>query len=143
MQHTLVVHVNLHDARYHGMPDWPPSPARLFQALVAGAAMPGELADEDCAALEWLERLPAPTIAAPIARHTRGFFNYVPNNDLDSKGGDPARVSEIRAAKLIKPRLLDSQVPIRYFWNFEQDRAADQFAARICSVAERVYQLGR
>lgn len=143
MARTLVLHVNLHDARYHGAPDWPPSPARLFQALVAGAAMPGGFADADYAALEWLERLPAPTIAAPVARQTRGFLNYVPNNDLDSKGGDPARVSEIRVAKLIKPRLFDSRAPIRYFWNFEEDRASEEFAARVCSVSERLYQLGR
>lgn len=143
MRRTLVVHINFHDARYHGVPDWPPSPGRLFQALVAGAATHGGLADEDCAALEWLELLPAPIIAAPVARQTRGFLNYLPNNDLDSKGGDPSRVSEIRAAKLIKPRLLDSQVPIRYFWDFEDAPAADRCAARVCSVAERLYQLGR
>src|SRR5262249_39721107 len=53
------------------------------------------------------------------------------------------RVSEIRAGKLIKARLLDSNTPIRYFWNFEADHTSGQFAARICSVAERIYQLGR
>jgi CRISPR-associated protein Csb2 len=143
MSHTLVVHVSLHDARYHGVPDWPPSPARLFQSLVAAAAKADGLANEDSASLEWLEQLPSPIIAAPIARQTRGFVNYVPNNDLDSKGGDPARVSEIRVAKLIKPRLLESNVPIRYFWAFAADRTSQQFAERICSVAERLYQLGR
>ena len=143
MPRTLVVHVNLHDASYHGVPDWPPSPARLFQALVAGAATHNGLLAEDCAALEWLECLPPPTIAAPTAKQTRGFFTYVPNNDLDSKGGDPARVSEIRTPKLIKPRLLDSQTPIRYFWDFEENPMANQCAARICYVAERLYQLGR
>jgi len=37
----LVICVRFHQGRYHGRPqggaDWPPSPARLFQALVAGA----------------------------------------------------------------------------------------------------------
>lgn len=143
MRHALVLHVHLHDARYHGVPDWPPSPARLFQALVAGASVPGGMVDDDHAALEWLEQLPAPTIAAPIAKLGRGFRNYVPNNDLDSKGGDPARVFEIRVPKLIRPWLLDHHVPIRYFWEYEKGGATDQFAAKICSIAERLYQLGR
>ena len=59
MSRTLVVNVHLHEARYHGVPDWPPAPARLFQAFVAGAAKGDELAGESMAALEWLERLGA------------------------------------------------------------------------------------
>jgi CRISPR-associated protein Csb2 len=38
---NLVITIHLHDGRYHGMGEWRPSPARLFQALVAGAAQGG------------------------------------------------------------------------------------------------------
>ena len=104
---TLVLCVRMHDGRYHGTPDWPPAPARLFQALVAGVAGAGKLTDMDRIALEWLETLPPPVIAAPVARQGQGIVNYVPNNDLDSKEGDFARIGEVRAAKAIKPHLFD------------------------------------
>ena len=45
----LVLTVRFLDDRYHGLldrggpPEWPPSPFRLFQALVAGVARRGEL----------------------------------------------------------------------------------------------------
>ncbi|WP_409194161.1 type I-U CRISPR-associated protein Csb2, partial [Accumulibacter sp.] len=38
MPRALLIAVRFHDGRFHGRPEWPPSPARLFQALVAAAA---------------------------------------------------------------------------------------------------------
>src|ERR1700730_2586610 len=105
MDRVLLLSVRFHDGRYHGAGDWPPSPARLFQAMVAGAARGHRLSNGDKSALGWLEMLGAPVIAAPMVRDGQGFTNYVPNNDLDAVGGDPGRVGEIRAPKLIKPRL--------------------------------------
>jgi CRISPR-associated protein Csb2 len=49
----LLLTVRFLDDRYHGLldrggpPEWPPSPFRLFQALVAGVARRGELVDGD------------------------------------------------------------------------------------------------
>jgi CRISPR-associated protein Csb1 len=43
MPGVLLIAVHFHDGRYHGAGDWPPAPARLFQALVAGAAYRGGL----------------------------------------------------------------------------------------------------
>ena len=90
----LLVEVRLHEGRFHGMPDWPPSPARLFQALVAGGAKQHQLPKPIKAALRWLESRPPPTIAAPHARVGAAMTVYVPNNDLDAKGGRPDRVPE-------------------------------------------------
>ena len=81
---SLVISVRFDDGRYHGRPDWPPSPARLFQALVAGAANGEMLAIANRSALAWLELLEAPVIAAPAMRLGQGFTNYVPNNDRDT-----------------------------------------------------------
>jgi CRISPR-associated protein Csb2 len=81
---SLVVSVRFHDGRYHGRPEWPPSPARLFQALVAGAAQGDMLVEEDRRAFAWLEVLEAPIIAAPPMRAGQHFTNFVPNNDRDS-----------------------------------------------------------
>jgi CRISPR-associated protein Csb2 len=139
----LLISVRFHDGRYHGWDDWPPSPARLFQALVAGAAQGEALAEEDRRALAWLETLEPPAIAAPPERAGQGFRTFVPNNDLDAVGGDPRRVGEIRAPKLIRPVLFDAKVPLLYTWMFEDAADARTHAQRVCAVAERLYQLGR
>ncbi|TVR82054.1 MAG: type I-U CRISPR-associated protein Cas5/Cas6, partial [Rhodospirillales bacterium] len=138
---ALLLSVCFHDGRYHGLPDWPPSPARLFQALVAGAARGAALEPADAEALEWLGKRGAPIIAAPHARRGESFTNFVPNNDLDAVGGDPKRVSEIRAGKTIRPMLFDAGAPLLYVWRF--DRSDEMLAKRICAIAERLYQLGR
>src|SRR5437016_1130129 len=98
MARGLVISVRLHDGRYHGAGEWPPAPARLFQALVAGAGLSGPLEGHDREALEWLEQLDAPVIGAPRQREGHGVTLYVPNNDLDKVGGDPRRIAEIRGS---------------------------------------------
>jgi CRISPR-associated protein Csb2 len=140
MARTLLLFVRFHDGRYHGRPEWPPSPARLFQALVAAAANGHALRLEERVALAWLEELPPPIIASPPVRAGRGFSNYVPNNDLDAVGGDPRRIAEIRAPKFIKPLLFDASMSLLYAWQFAQGE--DQ-ASRICGISEGLYQLGR
>lgn len=143
MSRLLSINIHLHDGRYHGVPDWPPAPARLFQALLAGAARGARIPEEDQAALRWLEALPAPIITVPTVRQTRGFVSYVPNNDLDSKAGDPARVDEIRARKVIKTRLFDSNIPLAYHWSFADDGQGVELARSLCRVANKLYQFGR
>jgi CRISPR-associated protein Csb2 len=136
----LLVSVHFHEGRYYGRPEWPPSPARLFQALLAGAASGKNLPAEDRAALAWLEQREPPIIAAPAKRDGGGFINYVPNNDLDSVGRDPGRISEIRAGKLIKPLLFDASIALLYAWSFDD---GEEHAQRLCIIAELLYQLGR
>jgi CRISPR-associated protein Csb2 len=143
MHRTLLISVRLHDGRYHGTGDWPPSPARLFQVLVAGTARGEAIADEDRAALCWLEGRSAPIIAAPKSRACLGFSNYVPNNDLDAVGGDLRRIGKIRTGKTIRPRLFDAARPFLYAWRFDPSDAANRHALAIVKMTERLYQLGR
>lgn len=143
MADGLLLSVRFLDGRYHGSGDWPPAPARLFQALVAGAARGRAVPDEARAALAWLETLPPPAIAVPAARAARSFTTYVPNNDIDAVGGDPARVGEIKAAKAIRPMLFDEAVALDYLWRFEPGAVAARQAAAICALACGLYQLGR
>lgn len=154
---SLLVEVRFHEGRYHGEGDrfnggghtpspadadgWPPSPGRLFQALVAAAARGARLRDDDRAALEWLEKQAPPRVAAPPARRGKAVKLYVPNNDLDQKGGDPGRISEIRTEKWWRPWFFDHEVPVLYVWDI--DSAGVCRAERICTVAIRLYQLGR
>ena len=143
----LLVRVRFHEARYHGRSqegaEWPPSAARLFQALVAGAARGQTLAEDDRSGLAWLESLDPPVIAAPPVRAGQGFRNFVPDNDLDAVGGDPKRVSEIRAPKLIRPLLFQAETPLLYLWTFDDNPGAKANAKRVCEIAEQVYQFGR
>ena len=145
MNDVLLLSVRFHDGRYHGAGDWPPAPARLFQALVAGAARGANLAEGDEAALEWLEKLEAPpTIAAPVARPGQAFANFLPNNDLDKFDGDPREIGKTRTArKNIRPYIFDSRIPLLFAWTFNDNEKGEDNARTICQIAERLYQLGR
>ena len=140
MPRALLIAVRFHDGRFHGRPEWPPSPARLFQALVAAAAHGATIPQAEREALAWLERLDPPLVVAPPARLGQSFDNFVPNNDLDAKGGDPARVAEIRAPKWIRPHLFEPDARLLYLWPFEGEVA---HARVIADLADRLYQLGR
>jgi CRISPR-associated protein Csb2 len=142
---ALVLYVRLHDGRYHGEGDWPPSPARLFQALVAGAGLGGPPKADEQEALRWLENQEAPLIAAPRAwKPRRDVLFYMPNNDSDRIGGDPQRMARIRTAtKIFRPYFFDAETPFLYAWPLEGAPEDDGFARVICSLAERLYQLGR
>ena len=136
---ALVVRVRLHDPRFHGRPEWPPAPARLFQALVAGASRELE-AEATQRAFRWLEALAPPVVAVPGAMKGAEVTLFVPNNDLDAKGGDPDRVPEIRTAKVVQPQLLLSGDPLIYVWEFE---GSDEEARRLAELADGLYQFGR
>lgn len=142
MSRHLVLTIRLHDGRYHGMPvsEWPPSPARIFQALVAGVARGADIPKRFADALGWLERLPPPVIAAPSARLGAAVSLFVPNNDADAKGGDPARIAELRIKKLVRPHLIEGEPAVVYAWPLDED---ERSASEIIAAADQVYQLGR
>jgi CRISPR-associated protein Csb2 len=142
---ALVIYVRLHDGRYHGKGDWPPSPARLFQALVASAGLSGPLEEGEREALKWLEGLQAPIIAAPRAwQPGRGVRFYMPNNDSDAIAGDPSRMAKIRTAtKTFQPHFFDTGIPFVYAWPLGPDPVDQQNAGKICGLAEGLYQFGR
>lgn len=143
MSTVLLISVRFHDGRYHGTGDWPPAPARLFQALVAGAGLKGPMQANDVEALEWLEKSAPPVIAAPVTRRGQAFDNFVPNNDLDAVGGDPRRIGSVRGKKAIRPLLFDAEQALLYAWPLRYDPQRDTFARVLCQLAEGIYQLGR
>ncbi len=136
---ALVVRVHLHDRRWHGRPEWPPAPARVFHALVAGASRRLHQ-PEVVRALQWLESLPAPLIAAPPQTDGEEVTVFVPNNDLDTKGADPGRIADVRVAKRVRPRLLGNADPFVFVWPF--DGTSDE-AAVIRDLTSDLYQFGR
>lgn len=138
MARHFALTIHLHDRRYHGADEWPPAPARVFQALVAGAAQGRHVPDEAARALTLLEGLAPPVIAAPAARRGQRVSLFVPNNDLDAVGGDPDRVGEVRAKKTVQPHLLESEAPFLYAWQLGE-AGGDE----LTSLADGLYQLGR
>lgn len=148
MAQHLVLTLRLHEdgfgcARYHGMsqgaPEWPPAPARVYQALVAGVARGRALPASAVPALEWLEALPPPVIAAPQRTLGQAVSIFVPNNDADALA-DPRDVSSIRTAKLVQPSLFAANQPLLYAWALEP---GSEHAATIADAASDLYQLGR
>jgi CRISPR-associated protein Csb2 len=87
-------------------------------------------------ALEWLERLEPPTIGVPAHTNGQSVTVYMPNNDLDAKGGDPDKVASIRAAKVVQPRLLDG-IELIYVW------PCDDPPEGLGSLVDNLYQFGR
>lgn len=143
MSSVLLIYARFHEGRYHGTGDWPPSPARLFQALIAGAGLQGPLQEEQVQALEWLETMSPPVTAAPATRKGQSVGNFVPNNDLDAVGGDLRRIGSVRAKKEIRPLLFDAEQPLLYAWTFPDEPSAEKFANVLCQLAGKIYQLGR
>jgi CRISPR-associated protein Csb2 len=143
MNSYLAIHVRLHDGRYHGAGDWPPSPARLYQALIAGVGLGGPIPESTVSAFQWLESLPAPEIIVPQYQTTTGYTNYVPNNDLDAKKGDPGQIGGIRSGKTIRACLFDDALPLHYLWTLPSDDKFETHAREIIETADRLYQFGR
>ena len=119
---TLRFRVEWFEDRYHGA-DWPPSPWRLFQAMVAG------LGRERCrdpgldSALRHLETLPTPVVTAPRAALLRPVTTRVPDNDGDVvlalHAKDRREAARAKAATLASLRTRRSwrfEGPVTYEW---------------------------
>lgn len=96
---TLRITVEWLDGTYHGN-EWPPSPFRVYQAMLAGYAVHQRGNPVFEAALRHLETLPAPIITAPRADAKAPVTAAVPNNDGDGV------VALLAKAKLERARAL-------------------------------------
>ncbi len=143
MRRHLLLCIRFLDDRYHGQTDngekaeWPPSPFRLFQALVAGNArgevIPGELRE----ALMWLERLEPPIVVTPQASAGTGLLTYVLNNTSDTQW--PAS----RTPKMVRPMLLNGDRLVQYAWSFDDAQlGAAGFAEAVHGAARHINALG-
>lgn len=142
MQFSL--NVTFANGRYHGRVDdgeleWPPSPLRLFQALIAGShrgayGIVNQKVRDD--ALEWLESLDPPTIEAGcVVESGLGLTNYVPNND--------DQLDHVRTAKPVLVKLIPGGEPVTYRWQLTDNEAAKTHARVICAMASLVTHLGQ
>lgn len=141
MTHLLIT-VHWLDDRYHGLldrdgpPEWPPSPYRLFQALVAGVARRGELETEPGEALDWLQSLKPPMIIAPRSRPGQVVTRFVPNNDGDKKPDRQDRLT----GKTSRPTLMLDPPDIHYLWKIDHEQVSQAKGA--CKIARYLTCLG-
>ena len=104
-------------ACFHGQgdggPEWPPTPLRAFQALVASASnrwKHNHFQDYAVLAMEWLEKQKCVLIVAPAVDFGTPFRTAVPNNDLDawahgiSRGNQAKKEpNELKTMKDVRP----------------------------------------
>ena len=137
------------DDRYHGKdgqgrPEWPPSPLRLFQALVAAAYRKNAKTDSFLPSFRWLQsdEMPPPIIIAPPAQAGQPFNRFVPNNDSDAPGMLDRQ--KRLATKGVHPTLLLEQLPIHYAWRLRIPLAneARECAKKLSEIAQDVVAFG-
>ena len=137
--------------RYHGRIsdeelEFPPSPSRLFQALIAGShcgAYSVIHIDKRDRALQWLESLEPPMIETSACRETgRGITNYVPNNDNQIPLAHIPNSGHVRTAKSFLAKVFPASNTLRYSWRFESNQEANENATVICKIARLVTHLG-
>jgi CRISPR-associated protein Csb2 len=118
-----------HGRRDGGEPEWPPSPLRAFQSLVAAAGARGA-SRVPSPALKWLEQQPAPILVAPAAVTGSSYRLSVPNNEMDvvarawSRGSDSnsgnANPSTHRAMKTVRATLMLDGDAVHYLWQLPE-----------------------
>jgi CRISPR-associated protein Csb2 len=153
------------DPRFHGQrdggePEWPPSPLRAFQALIAAAAMMHRgrsIPESVIAAFEWLERACAspPSIVAPARlSYAEGYRLSVPNNALDLVGkawsagnysmkGD-ANPATHRAMKTVRPTRFREGDTVHFIFHLHDPTSRDEAAhvEALGAIARNVVALG-
>lgn len=139
---ALVVEIELLTGRYEAAGagdrdagEWPPHPARVFCALVAGARDP-----EDHEALRWLEALPAPVVQAAGGSVADVRSSYVVTNRVEKEGGNqfhPGRTNALRARSAVIP----TSPWVRMVWGGAQP--APKVVATLDGLARRVPYIGR
>jgi CRISPR-associated protein Csb2 len=148
MLRYIWISVTFLDPLFHGKRDsdeaeWPPSPMRLFQALLAGARAGCrrlEWSESKAQAFRWLAGKQPPLMVAPEACLARSYSLYVPNNDSDEK---PERTERL-TTKTARPHHLLGGDTVNYLWLIDDTDwlAAEQNTDIICSEARHILALG-
>lgn len=101
MEQYLCIATTFLAESYHGQ-EWPPCPARLFQALLAGAktGVYQQHWEDVEPALKALECQPAPEMVVCNAASGTSYSIAVPNNDSDKAGREWAALREYDSGRL-------------------------------------------
>ena len=138
MSTLLSLSITFLDDRFHGQgddgPEWPPSPHRVYQAMLCAAARNGCDGEDE---FRWFESIDPPEVLTPETVAAQRLEFFVPNNDADvSKKFE--RQNRL-TSKVARPtRILGNSTTVRYLWSIQpKDQAmADKIAhhARLISA---------
>ncbi len=153
MPEAICISVTFLDPRFHGradggVPEWPPSPMRLFQALVAGNGPSLGTGSDIVAALRWLEAQPPPAVLAPPSRTGTPCPLYVPNNAMDlvakgwTRGNNEASIAEHRTLKTARPTHLRGGDTVHYLWPITSNDADPPPVEPLARAVEGMVALG-
>jgi CRISPR-associated protein Csb2 len=148
MMHYLCISVTLLDDLFHGKtddekPEWPPSPWRLFQSLLAGSltgCRRNGWRDARLEAFRWLEQRDAPLIIAPRARPASAYTLYVPNNDSDKEFSRQNRLT----TKIARPHRMMNGQTLHYLWRVSDEEwpSVKPYAELLMSESRHLLALG-
>jgi len=158
MSNYLCITVTFLDPRFHGRadggePEWPPSPLRLMQAIVAANGDRVGIDGELDRALEWLESQAPPLIVAPSVEVGEPYCLSVPNNAMDIVGrawsrgnyfgrGDTNPATH-RTMKTIRPIRLIWGDTVHYLWEMKESLPDDDPPIKpLIRAAKRMIALG-
>lgn len=148
----LIITVEFLCRRYHGrnleqdLEDFPPSPLRLFQALIAAShrgiyrKQNSDIRDN---ALRWLEKLAPPIIIAGERQESgEDKIDYVPNND-ERFHKTRLDLDHVRTKKFLHHYVLLDDGEMKYIWDFDADELSLKFAKAVCAMSQLVTYLGQ
>ena len=146
MPDFLRVSVRFIDGVFHGRSDgggneWPPSPLRLFQALVAASA--GRWNERRgvkhaASALRWLESLPPPDIVSAPTSSVAAYQLYVPDNVGDLVGkrwsqGNEGSVADYRTEKMVRALRTEPYGEVHFIWQLREAPPAEHLETISCA----------
>ncbi|MDX9990395.1 type I-U CRISPR-associated protein Csb2 [Thiothrix unzii] len=146
----LSLYVRYLGTAYHGA-EWPPSPFKVMQAIVAGFNQGRDRSRFDAdfeAAIRWFEQQIPVWIDVPEVDEGLGINLYVPNNEdnltmKELAAGNPHAVENRRerySEKVLRQRFLQQDKPLGYHWAVDIEGIAH--AARIADYAKSITALG-
>jgi CRISPR-associated protein Csb2 len=151
--HFLDPTPSFHGRSDGGEPEWPPSPLRLFQSLLAGAAARWNgprFAEIAVPAIKWLEGRASEVIAPPTRMSRSPYRMYVPNNAGDlvvaawARGMPDASIAEHRVEKDVRPMWLqtdeEDQAAVHYLFPLNDNNCP--YLATLTTAARSITHLG-
>ncbi|MGR8979788.1 MAG: type I-G CRISPR-associated protein Csb2 [Gammaproteobacteria bacterium] len=163
MSQHFCVSIRFLDSFYHGLrtrneAEWPPSPLRLFQALVSAATNKERFNDHlpsaYSEALQWLERQAEPLLCVPYGVSVAGYCLSVPNNAMDvvakawsrgneSNSGD-ANPAKHRTMKTVRPIYMLDGDAVHYLWRLGDapDKTTLGHTNALAEIASNIVALG-
>lgn len=123
-----------------GKPEWPPSPMRLYQALLSGARTGGYASgwsNIKAEAFKWLESLQPPIIITPDVKQSKGYCFYGPDNISDKV----FERSNTLVTKVVRVNYLLNGDTVYFLWPLE-DESDLKHAEIICQAARCILALG-